>query len=207
MTTGDEVLTPRAYDPTVTWVAAIWEPDRSALESLGDVDVRYALDDQGRYAAGHPFGAFVRGVVPVEAGALAALGGLVWAWRVQEHDRRVAVSPCPVTMVALMRRRPDLDRAAFVEHWLTLHAPLALRHHAGLADYRQCVVAEPLLAGGEEVDGVALLGFAGRDDLETRFYDSDEGRRVIGDDVRRFMAGPGVDTTLLGPPEACPAPG
>jgi hypothetical protein len=70
----------------------------------------------------------------------------------------------------------------------------------GLHDYVQHVVTEALTPGADVIDGVAALGFRTRADFETRFYDSDEGRRVIGEDVRRFLAAPGPDTTLLAPP-------
>jgi uncharacterized protein (TIGR02118 family) len=104
-------------------------------------------------------------------------------------------------MVALMRRAPTLTPAEFAEHWRERHTPLALRHHEGLHDYAQHVVVRELVPlDGSQVDGVAALGFVTRTDLEQRFYDSDEGRQVIGADVRRFMAGPGPDTTLVGPP-------
>lgn len=197
----------------MTWLAAIWEPDARALLGLrGDgLTVRRALPDQGRYGAGTPFDAMVRGEGRVDQDALRSLGSRVRAWRVEEHVPRVATGECAVTMTALMRRRPDLDHAGFVEHWRHRHTPLALAHHEGLADYRQCVVVASLVPDacdvGDEVDGVALLGFATRADLDDRFYDSEEGRRVIGEDVRRFMAGPGPDTTLLGPPERVAAPG
>jgi uncharacterized protein (TIGR02118 family) len=101
-------------------------------------------------------------------------------------------------MVSLMRRHPDLTHAEFVEHWTEHHAPLALAHHVGLHDYSQLVVVAPLLPGAEVVDGIAVLGFRSRHDFETQFFDDDEGRRVILEDVRRFMAGPGPDTTLVG---------
>ena len=103
-------------------------------------------------------------------------------------------------MVALMRRKPELTPDEFGEHWTERHTPLALAHHAGLHDYTQNLVVTTLTPGAEEVDGVAELGFRTREEFETEFYDSDDGRRAIGEDVRRFMAGPGPDTTLLAPP-------
>jgi hypothetical protein len=44
-----------------------------------------------------------------------------------------------------------------------------------------------------------VLGFATRTDFETRFFDSDEGRAEIMEDVARFMDRPGPETTLVGP--------
>jgi hypothetical protein len=37
------------------------------------------------------------------------------------------------------------------------------------------------------IDGIVELGFATVDDLEHRMYDSEEGRAVIGADVRTFI--------------------
>ena len=50
----------------------------------------------------------------------------------------------------------------------------------------------------EEIDGIAELGFRPAR-TSRRFYDSDDGRRVIGEDVRRFMAGPGHHAAVAWP--------
>jgi uncharacterized protein (TIGR02118 family) len=183
-------------------VIAVWQPDAPALDQLrGDgVVVRQALDDQGRYGAGDPFDVLVTAPVddpgPIEP---ARLGARVWAWTVEERRPRIGDEECAVTMVALMRRRPDLSHEDFAGHWTERHTPLALAHHAGLYDYTQNLVIDALTPEADEIDGVAELGFRTRTDFETRFYDSEDGRRAIGEDVRRFMAGPGPDTTLLAP--------
>lgn len=188
----------------VNVVVAVWEPESAALDWLraeGAV-VRHALADQGRYGAGEPFDAFVTATVDDPEGlALSDLGGRVWAWAVDERRPRVGAGECEVTMTALMRRKPGLTHEEFVDHWTANHTPLALRHHAGLYDYTQNLVVATLTPAADEIDGVAELGFRTRADFETGFYDSDDGRRAIGQDVRRFMAGPGPDTTLLAPPQ------
>jgi uncharacterized protein (TIGR02118 family) len=137
------------------------------------------------------------------------LAGLrVWAWRVEEHVPRRGADDCAVAMVSLMRRRPGATHEDFVGHWTQRHAPLALRRHAGLADYHQFVVVEAHTPQGAPViDGVALLGFRSRIDFETRLFDSDEGRAEIMEDVARFMDRPGPETTLVGPPRPPDAPG
>jgi uncharacterized protein (TIGR02118 family) len=102
-------------------------------------------------------------------------------------------------MVALVRRRPELTRAEFARHWAARHAPLARRHHVGVSVYVQHVVERAVTPGGAEVDGVAELGFPDREAFRDRYYDSDAGREAIAADVRRFIARPGPDTTLVGP--------
>lgn len=71
-----------------------------------------------------------------------------------------------------------------------------------MRDYTQNLVLGALTPDAEEVGGVTELGFPTREQFESQFYDSDDGRRAIGEDVRRFMAGPGPDTTLLAPPRS-----
>ena len=139
------------------------------------------------------------------AGALpdvewATLGARVFAWSVDETVVIDAHAVPALTMVSLMRRRPTLTRDEFVAHWLDRHAPLAKRRHVGLVDYRQWVVAHTATTDTPTIDGIALLGFASRTDFETRFFDSDEGRAEIMEDVGRFMDRPGPETTLVGPP-------
>jgi uncharacterized protein (TIGR02118 family) len=183
-------------------MVAVWGPDRGLHRLVGDdVIIRQALEDQGRYGAGEPFDVLLTASVDgPNVLELAGLGQRVWAWTVDERHPRVGYQECAVTMVALMRRTPDLTHDEFADHWTTRHAPLALERHEALYDYTQNVVTATLTPDTDEIDGIAELGFATREEFETRFYDSDEGRAAIADDVRRFMAGPGPDTTLVAPP-------
>jgi hypothetical protein len=190
----------------MTIVAAVWAPAPRSRGAAGLV-VRAAVADQGPYARGDPFDAFV--LVPdgvdVEPGLL---GARVLAWQVDEHVPRAGdPSACAVATVSLMRRRPDTTTAQFVGHWTTRHAPLALRRHLGLADYHQYVVREPVTPGSAGIDGVAVLGFLTPTDFDTRFVDSDEGRSEIKAEVARFMDRPGPETTLVGPPGPVTPPG
>ena len=184
----------------MTWAAAVWEPDTTVIDGLGNgVEVRRALEDQGFYANPAQFDAFVGGQSDHWPNALSVLGRRVWAWRVTEHAPKLGTQPCAVAMVSLMRRNPSMDHDEFVSHWTENHAPLALRRHLGLADYRQYVVDETLTAETPEIDGIALLGFLTRADFDDRFFDSDAGRAEIMDDVARFMDRPGRETTLVRP--------
>jgi len=192
----------------VRTVVVVWEPDPSALGAAGaaGAEVRAAVGDQGPYAGGSPFGAIVVGGAGLDPAAVP--GATVWAWRVEEHVPRLGPDDCAVAMISLMRRRPGTTPREFAAHWTERHAPLALRRHVGLADYHQFVVVEPLTPDvAPEIDGVALLGFVTRSDFETRFFDSDEGRAEIMEDVARFMGRPGKETTLVGPAGPAGPPG
>ena len=192
----------------MTWVAAVWQVNEGAVGALADVVVRRAIDDQGFYANPAQFDAFVVGR---ESGAgvteLGALDVKVWAWSVEEHIPMLGSDPCAVAMVSLMRRNPAMSHATFADHWTQDHAPLALRRHVGLHDYRQYVVTETLTEHTPEIDGIAVLGFATRTDFDDRFFDSDDGRAEIMADVARFMDRPGRETTLVGPPGRVQAAG
>ena len=92
-----------------------------------------------------------------------------------------------VFMISPVHRAASVDHAGFDAHWRDRHAPLALRHHPGMWDYRQSVVRQVLTSGSPEFDGFARLGFETRRDFEERLFVSQEGREVIGADVDRFI--------------------
>ena len=185
----------------VGWVAGIWRPDDGAVARVGAAWSRRALEDQGAYARATPFDVLVGGPEPAPGIEWPMLGGRVLAWIVDETVVIEAAAPPVVTMVSLMRRRPTIGHDEFVDHWRKRHAPIAKRRHVGLVDYRQCVVTETATSDTPEIDGIAFLGFGSREDFETRFFDSDEGRAEVVADVARFMDRPGPETTLVGPPE------
>jgi uncharacterized protein (TIGR02118 family) len=168
------------------------------------VVLRDALADQGPRPRPVPFDRLVVGDLPTD---VARAGERVWAWRVEEHVPIAGPRDCEVAMVSLVRRRPGTTHDEFAEHWTLRHAPLARRRHVGLADYHQFVVVESLTPDAPDIDGVALLGFLTRRDLDERFFDSDEGRAEIMADVARFMGPPGPETTLVGPAGPRGAPG
>lgn len=116
------------------------------------------------------------------------------AWLVEERpqwDGAPASVKGPVVgvkQVTFLRRAASIDHAQFADHWSTAHAALARRHHPTLLRYRQNVVVDTLIPGTpEDVDGIAELGMRLRLDFRERMYDSDEGRRIVGEDVRRFL--------------------
>lgn len=91
-------------------------------------------------------------------------------------------------LVFLCRRRPDLSRAEYARRLLRGHVPLALRHHPTLRRYVVNVVESAAVPGSSPLDSIGELSFDGLDDYRERLYDSDEGRAIVGRDVREFLA-------------------
>jgi hypothetical protein len=60
-------------------------------------------------------------------------------------------------------------------------------HHPALWRYVQNVVVEPITPDAPEIDGIAELRFRSVADLRERFYDSDDGRRIVAADVAKFL--------------------
>src|SRR5207245_2171947 len=86
---------------------------------------------------------------------------------------------------ACLVRTPGRDRPAFASHWLTRHAPLALRHHATVR-YVTNVVGERLSSGGPDYDGFAELEFP-PGEIERGIYLSAAGQAEIEADMPRFI--------------------
>ncbi len=186
------------------WVSLAFEH-----EGLRELTVNFALDDQGPYT--HPpdedglvpnVDAFV--TVGLESAhglddlpgrdELYRLSRRVDVWRVVATNRKAYDRNWPdgteapgVKFVSFMRRAEGLNHEQFVRHWGENHTPLALRHHVGLWNYTQNVVRRAYTPGGRDIDGIAELHFATRDDFDHRFFDSDEGRQAILADVKQFM--------------------
>ncbi|HUI47731.1 MAG TPA: EthD domain-containing protein [Acidimicrobiia bacterium] len=102
-----------------------------------------------------------------------------------------------IKYVSFVRRAQELSHGQFVRHWTETHAPLAREHHVGLADYTQNIVRSAFTPGGAGIDGIAELRFRTRADFEERFYDSDAGKAIIRDDVKRFIGRSGISPTLM----------
>lgn len=92
-----------------------------------------------------------------------------------------------IEMISSVRRRKGISHEAFDAHWRDFHAPLALRHHVGMQDYRQNPVRAVLSPGSPDWDGIAILGFPSAADYRSRMFDSEEGRHIIYEDVDRFL--------------------
>lgn len=123
----------------------------------------------------------------------AVIDGAAQAWLVEERSLWDGWSPsdgiAPVAghkQISFLYRTDGMDRGAFAEAWAS-HAALARVHHPMLWRYTQNVVVRPLIDGTPDVDGIAELTMRLRLDFTERMYDSAEGRRIIGEDTRRFI--------------------
>lgn len=121
------------------------------------------------------------------------IDGAVHAWLVEDRpqwdlaDPTEGTAPVPgYKQISFLYRVASIDRAGFARSWED-HGPLARRHHPMLWRYTQNVVVQPLLPGTPDIDGIAELTMRLRLDFTDRMYDSDEGRRIIGEDTKRFI--------------------
>jgi uncharacterized protein (TIGR02118 family) len=91
-----------------------------------------------------------------------------------------------IKQLVFLRRRPDLGQQAFLDHWRNNHGPLAVKHH-GFWRYVQDHVTKPLTESDPPLDGIAELHFRQPRDMVERMYKSEEGMRLILEDVERFV--------------------
>ena len=196
-----------------------WAKPALEVEGVVDLTVNLAAADQGIYArepdadglTANADGFVVLGLdqahdlddLPLRDD-LYRLARRVDVWRVRSDHPKSYARTWPdgteapgVKLVSFMRRAEGLNHEQFVRHWSEQHTPLALEHHPGLWNYTQLVVRRAYTPGGRDIDGIAELHFASRDDFDNRFFDSDDGRQVIMDDVARFMARPGSGSGLM----------
>lgn len=99
-----------------------------------------------------------------------------------------------VKLIFLCRRRPDISHDQYTEMLLGGHVPIALRHHPTMRTYVVNIVEEspPSM---EPLDSIGELYFDTIDDFRERLYDTPAGRRIVEEDVRRFMGGASAYTT------------
>jgi uncharacterized protein (TIGR02118 family) len=175
--------TMRSYVVNVVEQCPAGWPERDSVAELGfdsleDYRARLYDSEAGRAVIARDVARFMGGAA---------------AYATSEHVQRDAAIEVPlgtrtplVKLVCPVRRRPDLTHAAFVDHWLQRHVPLALRHHPGLIRYVTNVVDQPL-GDAEPLDGIAELCFADEQSLRSGMFDSPEGERVVREDIARFI--------------------
>jgi uncharacterized protein (TIGR02118 family) len=192
-----------APDADVSTLREKWVPEALTDPNVEAGTISFAETDQGRFP-GPPCDALITlGLsrahdlddVP-QRDVLYAVAREVNVWRVDPH-RAIVGEGAAFKYVSFVRRADGLSHEQFVRHWTEVHAPLAKRHHVGVADYTQSVVRRAYTPGGANIDGIAELRFRTRDDFEQRFYDSDEGRAAIRADVAQFIGQSGISPTLM----------
>lgn len=119
--------------------------------------------------AAHPLGAWLVCERTFKGAPLSELNA-------QNAPRAVGLYP----MVA----RPGLSNTAADAHWRDVHGPLALGIHEVMTHYYQLAIVHRFV--GPEWNGIALCCGESEADLRHRFYNSADGERVIGEDVRKF---------------------
>jgi uncharacterized protein (TIGR02118 family) len=202
----------KAREADVAALRETWAPIALADTNVLQCTMSFADVDQGPYANGDPVDLVITlGLerahdlddVP-SRGVLYASAREVNVWRVDPRHPKTWERTWPdgefapgVKMVSFMRRAEGLTHEQFVRHWTENHAPLACTHHVGLWNYTQNVVRRAYTPGGAAIDGVAELHFRSRESFDTEFFDSDDGRAAIMQDVKRFMAKPGGNAALM----------
>ncbi len=163
------------------------------IDSIGELTFDSLADYRERLYDSPQGGAIIARDV---AGFLASADAYVTAEHVQVgHDvRRATGARSPgVKLFCPVRRRPDLDRDAFVRHWFGTHAPIASAHHPGLTRYHTNLAEGRLGDGdGPAWDGFTELHFASGDSIAGGLFDSAEGERLVREDIAKFLAHAGA---------------
>jgi len=90
-----------------------------------------------------------------------------------------------IKLVALVRRKADLDPIAFRDYWLNVHAPLAAAI-PGMRGYRINIAGDPGEQPPAPYDGSAEIWFDDRAAMEAGLG-SEQGR-IAGEDTAHFTA-------------------
>lgn len=121
------------------------------------------------------------------AGALAAGGKVIGAYAVDEyvHWDDAPGTRYAFTMVACSCRIPGITPAQFVERYRA-HADVARVHHPTIRRYVQWFVTATL-EGSRPCEAIALLHFNSAEDHALRLYRDEQSRKLVDDDVARFL--------------------
>jgi len=174
----------------------------------------FIIDEGLEELAAGPGGATFDAVLAMSAEHLAAARALLadglghaacHAYRVDTRAIKVCPQACMagertpgLVLVSPVYRASHLNAAEFDAYWSDGHAPLALRHHVGMWDYKQNPVREVLTDGSPPYDGIALLGFPSVDAFTGGLFDSPEGTEIIMNDAERFLSLDRSQSALMG---------
>ena len=104
-----------------------------------------------------------------------------------ERDWPDGVATPAIEQLAFVPRIASITREQFAAHWSERHTPLVRVHHPGMARYVQNVVIETLTPDAHDFDGLAQLYFRTSHDFHERYFDSEDGQRIIFEDVAQFL--------------------
>jgi len=154
----------------------------AALDSIGELSFDSIADFRARLYDSPEGERIVAGdVAGFLAGALAYATTEVVQKSVVERPRGARAAG--VKMICPLRRRPELTHAQFVEHWQTVHVPLALIHHPHMTRYVTDIVDVTLTPDAPEWDGFAEITL----DPTQPLFGSPDGERIVRDDISRFI--------------------
>lgn len=184
---------PLRHDGIVGWVANVADVSQDPVgggEPTAEavVEVRLAPDAPVGDVVGHLLPGITADVYEVEE-------RLLWD---RHGDWPLGERAIGFNRIALVPKVESLTREQFAEHWTDVHGPIAARHHPGIARYVQNVVLRAHTPGAPDWDGIAELHFVRTEDFTERMYDSDEGRRIVREDVVRFIDPSRGERFLLG---------
>jgi hypothetical protein len=174
------------------WEARVEDPlaDIDAIAEMWFDDLGDFTDRARRY--GSPEAA-----VAMEKEA-AELFGSVIAYHVQpevqrDYDRTWRDGePSPgVKMVYPVRRKPDISREQFADHWLHKHVPIVLRYMNGVSRYVTNVVVGPW-GKAPEIDGIVELHYIDPETMKGPRYNAPEAEALMADDVAQFLTPSGI---------------
>ena len=122
--------------------------------------------------------------------ALAIVAGRVHAWRVTRLPARVGADAAPggIKYFVLCTFHDDLSDRAARRSW-DHHVPLALRIHEGASRYIRSWFDAPLTPATPPFQGMTELYFPTREDMERRWFGSDDRRAEIVQDIGHFLRG------------------
>ncbi|MFN8028146.1 MAG: EthD domain-containing protein [Acidimicrobiia bacterium] len=175
--------------------------DTGAAERAA-VNVRYAGDDYDEIRD-QDTARGVAGMVELWGVDTATALGFAWpdgvrevgVYRVDEVEQKSyertwgAGEPSPGTKIlCFVHRRKDITHDEFCHHWQHNHGPLAVARQPGFWHYVQNQVSETLTDDSPYWDGIGELHFRRAGDTLTGMFDSEEGQRLIYEDIPRFLA-------------------
>ena len=98
-------------------------------------------------------------------------------------ERPIGTRATGMKMFCPLRRRADLTHEQFVDHWQSVHVPLALEHHPHMSRYVTNLVDQRLSPDAPDWDGFAEITL----DPTLPLFASPAGERIIREDIGRFI--------------------